>query len=212
MRKNWNRTTALFLLLFACIGMQCNNGEKHKGTKPVPDIAVVIDTTILESGDTFNFGKTVKGAQIWLEGGIANIGNSGLQFTGTPQITIEGDSDVFSFTKSSSTELDAGWLSFSDVKFLPPATGKFSATVKIESNDPDEGTFVIFLTGEGIENSTLVSEARIGENNSIVRNGQHIYISYYDIINKSFLLKHSPDDGVTWETKTIETNCSSLFQ
>lgn|GEM_PF-1806249 len=82
---------------------------------------------------------------------VENLGDDNLNLTGTPHVEIAGDDYLlFSVTNNTSSVIaPSGWSSF-NVTFDPDSVGDKSATVSIENDDPDSGTYYEFtITGFG---------------------------------------------------------------
>jgi len=114
------------------------------GVADAADIAVLDDVTDLDFPDT-RVGYP-RDAEI----SVTNMGNQTLNID---EILIEGD-DAFS------TDIEDGSLAFMDtltvtVTFDPQTDGDFSANLLFTSDDPDEGTVTIPLTGSAATNITL---------------------------------------------------------
>jgi hypothetical protein len=104
-----------------------------------PDISVSptsIDFGDVEVGWTSNMPIT-----------LSNAGTSNLQING---ISLTGSSDMRQTNSCPQTLAPQATCTISAI-FNPMAQGPATATISISSNDPDEGTVNIALTGNGIE-------------------------------------------------------------
>ncbi len=110
-----------------------------EGTSYVPDISVT--PTALDFGNV-NLSETRR-----LNVTIANNGNGVLTVTG---LQITGDSGPFSTTPSPPFDVLPGETVNVTVAFTPSDNVTYTATLAIESNDPDTPTVNIVLTGTGI--------------------------------------------------------------
>ena len=114
------------------------------GVADAADIAVLDDVTDLDFPDTrVGYPRTEAVS-------VTNMGNQTLNID---EILIEG-SDAFS------VDQEDGTLTFMDtltvtVTFDPQSDGDFSANLLFTSDDPDEGTVTIPLTGSAATNITL---------------------------------------------------------
>lgn len=125
------------------------------GFVPTPEIALEQPAgTIRTSGSTRDFGGVIPGTSSTLVFTVKN--------TGTQQLTISSvgvtGADFASFSVSTGgmvTSLGAptGETTFS-VTFAPQALGSFQTTLRIQSDDLDEGAYDILLTGTGTAAST----------------------------------------------------------
>ncbi len=100
-----------------------------------PDIAV--------SPEALDFGDVYVGSSKSLNVTISNVGDAGLTIYG-----ITTDNDKFSTTNI--TSLAAGESANITVTFAPDAVGGQSGNLTISSDDPDEGTVTVALSGNGI--------------------------------------------------------------
>jgi hypothetical protein len=96
---------------------------------------------------------------------IRNTGQGTLSLTGTSAVSIDDPAtpDQFSVTRQpGSTEIPAGVGIAFDLGFAPTTTGAKTATVTILSDDPDEGTYQLTITGIGtstVQGHVTLSEA-----------------------------------------------------
>ena len=106
------------------------------GTIPTPKINI--------SSTSLDFGKVDEGTSKSLSLQISNQGTASLSITG---ITIS--SNQFS-TSSAAFTVDTGASLDLAVTFIPQAGGNIEAILTITSNDPNNGTQEITLTGVGV--------------------------------------------------------------
>ncbi|MFQ6608307.1 MAG: choice-of-anchor D domain-containing protein [Fidelibacterota bacterium] len=109
----------------------------HLNVTGAPDIWV--------DPDTMDFGETYVDYGGTLELLIGNDGTDVLDVT-----SISSDNDVFTISQSSAT-IDYGEELVVDVSFLPTSVGDYSGIITILSNDSDEGTVEILVSGSAIE-------------------------------------------------------------
>ncbi|MCB9895832.1 MAG: DUF4082 domain-containing protein [Planctomycetes bacterium] len=115
---------------------------------PVPEID--IDDPLagaVTSGDTYRIYAAQAGVSSTGNFVVTNNGNVNLTFTNTPVVTASAVVNCTLNTTSPSGPLGAGNSSTMVVDVTPTAAGTFSFTLSIDSNDADEGTFVINFTG-----------------------------------------------------------------
>lgn len=113
-------------------------------TEPVPDIDV--------SPENADFGDVLVGTSISLDVTVFNFGDADLEIQ---EISITGSSD-FIQTNTCPAVLSSGGSCSITVTFSPSAIGTASGTLTITSNDPDEQTVDIPLTGNGISEPTVM--------------------------------------------------------
>jgi hypothetical protein len=128
------------------------------GPAPAPEINVRANSTdIASAGSMTSFGTIRVGyASASTTVTIQNTGNATLNLTGTPYVSIVGgntsDFQIVS-QPSANTIIGGSSLTFT-VRFTPTATGARSSTFQIASNDSDEGTYTVNISGTGNEPST----------------------------------------------------------
>ncbi len=120
------------------------------GTGTVPDIDVQYPTgtSLTDGSSTVDFSTTPVGTPVTRDFTIKNLGvNTSLSITGA---SITTGSSYFTVTTAPATSV-AGPSGSTPmvVRYNPTAFGNHTATLRITSNDPDEGTFDIELTGTG---------------------------------------------------------------
>lgn len=125
---------------------------------PIPDIHVTTsDSTPIPyiSGSSYAFGSTTVGVEIYKIFRIRNVGTKVLSLTGTPKVAITGTnaSHFFVLTQPSNTPIGISSYQSISVYYVPIVGGSSSANLVIESDDPDEGTYTIQLSGTGVENT-----------------------------------------------------------
>ena len=132
-------------------------------TVGVPDIAVEqpVDT-VITSGDSQDFGTVEAGSNNELTFTIRNSGSVPLNLTGTPAVAISGTNEAdFTVTGQPTGPVAAGSTTTFTVQFAPSAEGgegERSATLTIASNDGDQASYVINLTGMATVTSTGAPE------------------------------------------------------
>ena len=84
---------------------------------------------------------------------IRNRGTAPLVLTGPPAITLEGSgAGSFVVEQPSASTIAVGASSTFKVTFWPQSPGVKSATLSIASNDADEPSFILRLTGSAVDN------------------------------------------------------------
>jgi autotransporter-associated beta strand protein len=116
-----------------------------------PEIVVEqpAETEIVSNGSQ-DFGTVALGSDTSLTFTIRNSGTAELSLTGNSLVAISGaDAADFTVTTAPSASVAAAGTTTFVVTFAPSAAGERNATLTIESNDSDEGSYVINLTGTG---------------------------------------------------------------
>ncbi|CAN5272654.1 hypothetical protein BH11PLA2_BH11PLA2_12700 [soil metagenome] len=108
-----------------------------------PEISVVSSTTEFASGGTVALGNSLVGYSTTQTLRIRNQGTSVLTLGA---FSMSGNS-AFSVENVSATSLKLGESATFTVRFSPTALGAANGTVSINSNDANEGTFTLSLTG-----------------------------------------------------------------
>ncbi|MDW8256429.1 MAG: NF038122 family metalloprotease, partial [Acidobacteriota bacterium] len=93
-----------------------------------------------------DFGNVTVGSTADRTVTVRNVGNAPLTVTAlsidNPRFTVTSPSAPFT--------VSAGGQQTITVRFAPTAAGAQSGTLRIQSNDPDEGTVSVSLTGQGV--------------------------------------------------------------
>ncbi len=123
---------------------------------PEPEINLRQGTTTIASGETYDFGEVdtnTSSSEVAFI--LENIGDADLELSGTAGslVALSGtDADQFSIDQTQVTSpLTAGSDQTFTVSFSPTSEGGKTATLTIISNDADEGTYTLNLSGTGIE-------------------------------------------------------------
>ena len=178
------------------------------GTGQAPEINVKQATTSILSGGSYNYGDVISGE---IEDVIFTIENTGpvpLNLTGIPLVAITGSD--FSVISQPSTPVAASGSTTFTVRFAPSALGTRNGTATISNNDVDESSYVVNLTGTGMEfhGEKLVDDTplRTGIASSVAASGNHVYMSYINHVNSStryLRIARSDDYGGTWTTAVL---------
>jgi hypothetical protein len=120
------------------------------GTGIGPEINVKQGTNDIASSGSYDFGSSDVGvATSAITFTIENLGNADLNLTGSPLIDISG-TDAADFTvdqTSTSSPVSASGSTTFTVTFTPSSMGPKSAVITIATDDMDEASYVINLTG-----------------------------------------------------------------
>jgi hypothetical protein len=123
---------------------------------PAPEIDVQGNGHSIANGSTTSstanhtdFGSTdVSGATVLRTFTIRNIGDSDLNLTGSPAVTLTTGTH-FSVTAQPSSPVLSNSSTAFDITFDPSAAGSFSDTVIIANNDSDENPYTFVISGAG---------------------------------------------------------------
>ncbi len=127
------------------------SGTGLAGTPPSPDITLWCKQPQPNSGGTDAVDGVV-GQTTEVNCSISNIGTGTLTLGPAPLVTLSGtNADQFSLdTTGMTTSIGNGGYTTFKLRFQPTSVGTKIAQLEIPSNDPDEATFVLNLTGNGV--------------------------------------------------------------
>ncbi|HEY1015380.1 MAG TPA: integrin [Herpetosiphonaceae bacterium] len=134
-------------------GDQADNSREHAGAvylASIPqqaDLAVRCYGQILAGGQAVNLGFAAPGAAVTRTFTIENRGGSLLTLTASPPVALEGGAGAISLASQPASELVPFSATSFAVRFAPPATGSYSATLVIRSDDPDSDPVRITVHG-----------------------------------------------------------------
>lgn len=100
---------------------------------------------VIPSGGSFGFGVVTAEAHKSVNFVVRNLGSSVLNLS-NPEF-VGGNHTGFDFSRPSSSVLAPGASAVFTLTFGPKGTGGRSATIRLSSNDEDEGNYDIALTG-----------------------------------------------------------------
>lgn len=114
-----------------------------------PEITVSLGAAAIESGDSYDFGEVQAGAAETVTLAIRNTGLADLTITLPVAITGTAAASYSVITPPAAT-VPAGSDTLLVLRFLPATTGGKPAILTLTTNDADEGTWTLNLTGDGI--------------------------------------------------------------
>jgi hypothetical protein len=99
-----------------------------------------------------DFGRVkVDGGTVVRTFTISNTGNLPLNLDGSPLVALSGpDAAAFTVTAAPNTPVTAGTSTTVQITFDPSATGEFTATVSIASDDRNEDPYAFAIKGAGV--------------------------------------------------------------
>jgi hypothetical protein len=119
------------------------------GTLPAaaqtPEITLLVGATNLSSGGTLAFGATTQGTSVDKTVTIRNDGNATLTLTSINAANLPSGYSLVS--NIGNLNLAAGATTTFVLRLTASSAGSFSGTLNLLSDDADEGTFAINLTG-----------------------------------------------------------------
>ncbi|WP_299456511.1 choice-of-anchor D domain-containing protein [uncultured Microscilla sp.] len=143
----------------------------------LPEIDIQDSGSSIASGGSVNFGIQAINKASPKTLAILNVSSgAALILQGDPVVNISGSSDfkVSNQPAVGSTVAALGNTSFT-IEYTPTSVGNHTATITIASNDFDEGTYTITLTGQGAEPEINVQDQFSTDkpNNSTVNMGSY---------------------------------------
>jgi len=144
-----------------CVSLFMMTGNFWKlGTTSDKEINVKVGTINQLSGSTYDFlnvqsiagSSTATGKTVTFT--IENLGFANLTLGPAPVVTITGGAGYSVTVQPSTTPLALNATTTFTVLFKPATNGIQTAVMTIKSNDADEGTYTINLTGNGTPNTT----------------------------------------------------------
>lgn len=111
---------------------------------------VPVQLKVMDAPDIYTSKSRIDFGEVWIGrsyDSIIQVKNSG---TLPLSITIVNSNPVYTLSINEPLVMQPGELLDLEINFNPPSTGVQSATVLLTTNDPDEGTYIIELTGNGV--------------------------------------------------------------
>ena len=126
----------------------------------VPSIGGPPEPDIFAAPSSVVFGSVVIGNSGVSSVTVTNVGTDVLSVTSTP---LSGpDAALFSIDSGGGAfDLGPGLSQVIDLSFSPTVVGSYSATLTINSNDPDEPSVAIPLSGDGVEEPPPADEVTV---------------------------------------------------
>lgn len=156
-RLTYNATAATTLYLRVAGKSSTTTGAYGLSTTfssapaPVGDIALRLGTAEVAQNSSVDFGAVAVSASAPSKTlTIANTGNGTLAIGGATVTSGRG----FSLSTQPAASVAAGRTTSFVIAFKPTTAGTQTATLTINSNDPDESPYAITLTGTGLVSST----------------------------------------------------------
>ncbi len=116
-----------------------------------PEIQVSVDGAILvDAVSTVDYADTQVGSTLSKVFTISNLGLSVLTLNATPATLSSTNADQWDIVAQPSSPINPGESVTFSLNFAPDATGSKVAILTITSDDSDEGTFTIGLTGDAV--------------------------------------------------------------
>lgn len=150
------KTSYLFLLLIVLFSPACSGDMIEKAMQSaedprIPEINVKQGSTnIASSGGSYSLGSVkVNSQSASITFTIENNGTADLILNGSPAVVISGtNAELFTIASQPTVSIiGAGRNATFNMIFTPVTLGEKSATLTIDSNDPDESTYAFTVSG-----------------------------------------------------------------
>ena len=143
--------TGLFAGVYeGSISIESNDSDETVYTLPVEfTVTGTPDISTDAVADSLDFGMIVAGEDTSRTLTIFNDGTDALVYTPAIQKGI-GQNNAFSFVTDEIGPIAPMDSATVEILFSPDEAGEYSATLVLQSNDPDEGTVTVALTGSAI--------------------------------------------------------------
>jgi len=138
------------------VGFSTDMGAyEYPSVVPRTEIKLMQATTeIIDNTGSFDFGDVASTAPKTVTFTIENIGDAVLNLTGNPKVVVTGTG--FSLTTDALATVSAAGSATFQVTLTPVATGVYSGTISIASNDADENPFNFAITGYGYDGNKIL--------------------------------------------------------
>ena len=164
-------------------------------------LVAITSGEVAPNATTFtDFGATSAGTNLTRTYTITNTGNTTLNLSGSPLVTLTGDTTDFSVTTEPNATVGAGLTTTFTVTYTPNATGEHTATVSIPSDDPATPfTFEIqaddlSTTQSGVTIATTGTGTGTG-----AADGQLLTIDYLGFLNNGDEFDSSASHGSSFQ-------------
>jgi len=132
--------------LTSSLGNSGTSADTLTVSSPEIDVQRPAGTSIADGG-TDSQGSVISGVQQTLTYTIENTGTATLTITGTPTSASASNVTVDSISAPGSSSLAGSGTTTFTVQYTPTAAGVFSIELDIVSDDADEGTYDILVSG-----------------------------------------------------------------
>lgn len=121
-----------------------------RGVDPIPEITVTgQDGVKISNYGTLDFGYGIIGVGKAVDITIENTGFKKLTLTGNPAVKFSGEAGSFKVLSQPLTNISMGEKATFRLQYLPDKEIEEGATLIIESDDPSNPVFEIYLRGKG---------------------------------------------------------------
>lgn len=162
----------------------------------------------LPTGQTFDFGSVSVGSFEEAEFTIRNTGTTVLSLTGTPLVALSGPSTFELLSDPAPSVAPGAAVSFT-VRFTPLDASLQTGTASIESNDPDNGTYTVGLSGQGVFTTPYTLDLQTGAGGTITNPAE---ASVSVIGGVPFAISASPSSGYFFAGWTLISGSGVSFE
>jgi len=217
-------TTAASNKITATSGLFTDESTAFNVNAPSPEINLKQGVTSYASGGTYGFGSQLSGTSgSAITFTIENTGSATLNISGSPKIVKSGtNASEFTIdeTSTSATVASSGTTTFT-ITFSPTSQGAKTAAITISSDDADEGSYTINLTGTGTVSSASDIIVKTGytyntniaykdyQATDITNSGTSIEIAQFTIRDGGVGLNDADNLGTTLSQLTLALSNSS---
>ncbi len=188
-----------------------------------PDTSLTVSATLDITGDpeigifssSISFDDAYLNDTSMVSIDISNVGTDHLEIS-----ELEFDNTSF-FSSASTSSIGPGESEEFTLYFVPDSVGTFSGTLSIQSNDEDDPTVDVSLSGEGIESPLVLSFEALVDTLAPNSVGSHLLTLSnsgstsmdYEISHGIDWLTITPENGSipAFNTELVQLNISTLF-
>ncbi|TGM97714.1 choice-of-anchor D domain-containing protein [Leptospira dzoumogneensis] len=166
------------------------------------------------SGSTLSLGSVLISSSSSNNLKIENDGNFTVTLTGNPDAVSKGGIHSSQYTinsQPSSTSLADGDFSSFQIGFQPSSAGVKSAYLIINSDDPNIGTYILYLKGTGTEAPAPAIQVSEGSFNFIPNAQTNFYAASGGTSSKTITVKNSGDQDLVISNISLSGTDAALF-
>ncbi len=168
-----------------------------------PEINLSFNSNTVASGNNQYVGYTrINSGNFNLSFKIENTGSGNLILSGSPSITLGGDTNNYGILQPSNSIISSTATFFNLIKRFS-SVGLKTSTISIPNDDCDENPYTIMFSGIGF------SDTKVADTSSWSARRDHVLLNYNNTLwilggSSSGVTKdvYSSNDGLTWSTKT----------
>ncbi|TGM15865.1 choice-of-anchor D domain-containing protein [Leptospira selangorensis] len=166
------------------------------------------------SGSTLSLGSVLISSSSSNTLKVENNGNFTVTLTGNPDAVSKGGIHASQYvinSQPSSTSLADGDSSSFQISFQPSSAGVKSAYLIINSDDPNIGTYILYLKGTGTEAPAPAIQVSEGSFNFIPNSQTNFYAASGGTSSKTITIKNSGDQDLVISNISLNGPDASSF-